>query len=62
MKDQEFIDQVKAREIGFYSGDLFRVLHRTTQKIQNAKLTTTHEIVRVIEPMASITQQRFNVG
>ncbi len=56
IEDKEFMNQVHAREVGFYDGDYYRVAMTESQKLDGRGLSTIRAIVRFIEPISKPIQ------
>ena len=56
MEDEGFMNQVHAREVGFYDGDYYKVAMTESQKLDGRGLSNSRKIVRVIEPIRKPVQ------
>lgn len=59
VEDVEFLRQVDSRQIGFYKGDVFRVVRRTVQTSSTGRLHSEHFIERVLEHRPSPEQRKL---
>lgn len=57
MADEQFKQQVHARKIGFYDGDMYQVRMEVEQELKGKRLIAHRKIVRVLGPVP--TQQRL---